>query len=249
MSAAHATTPLGRPVLVDAGWRAALVVVAAVAVALEAPAWARLPLSAAAALAVATFLLRRSDRGVLDGVLVQVGGAVVALVLLGVVLNLLPFGLGPVGWALAVGALELAALAGLAARRAPASHAVRRRRIPVAGIAWGAAAAAVLAATVAYSAVSFGTTHVAPLAIAAEPAGDAVTVTVTAGDAVGPFDLRLVTADGRTTLATSIEVGPGDTYTTRVPMPSTRAVLQLVPTGSGAPVRQLILDDAAAGTR
>src|SRR5213078_839779 len=59
MSALQLGVRPDRTVLVSAGWRATLVVAAAVAVALEAPAWARFPLSAAAVLAVATFLLRR----------------------------------------------------------------------------------------------------------------------------------------------------------------------------------------------
>ena len=239
-----------RPVLTGVGWRAALVVVAAVAVAIEVPAWVRLPLSAAAVLAVATFFLRRSGRrGVLDVVLVVAGGGLVVLALLGLLLNVLPTGITTPGWALVVGLFELAVLAFLAVFRAPMERAARpRRRPPVARLAWGAAAAAVLAGAGVYSTASYDATHVQPLAIAAEPHGSSITVTVGAGAAQGPFALDLVTADGRTVVAKNIRVGPGKQYTTRLPMPATRAVLQLVPAAGGSPIRSLILDDSAKAT-
>lgn len=241
-----------RTVLIGAGWRAALVVVAAVAVALEAPAWARLPLSVAAMLAVATFFLRRyGRRGRLDVVLVVAGGGLVALALLGLALNVLPTGIGPVGWAFAVGVLELAVLAFLAIFRAPVRfrlegdsaprHRISFRTDPL-GIVTGAAAVLVLVGAIVYSTVSYTATHVSPLAIASETNGSTVTVTVSAGDAQGPYELDLVTAKGRTVVATGIRIDSGDAYTTTVPAPSVRAVLQLVSTGSSMPVRQLILD-------
>lgn len=260
MSAPRTATRSGRQVLVDAGWRAALVVAGAVAVALEAPVWLRLPLSAVALAATAGLVLRSPRRGgVLHVVLLVAGGGLVALALLGLVLNLLPVGLGPIGWALGVGALELALLAAVVrrhptARSAGARGAVRHRRLPVVGIVrgigWGAAVAAVLVGAVVYSTASFEATHVEPLAITAEPDGDTMTLTVTAGSGQGPFDLDLVTAAGRSTVAAAVRVGPGDDYTTRIAVPDSRAVVQLVPTGSATPLRQLILDDAStAGTR
>jgi hypothetical protein len=248
----------GRDVLTAVGWRAALVVVAAIAVALETPVWGRLPLSLAAAVAVGTFFLRRyGRRGVLDVVLVLAGGGLVALALLGLVLNLLPFGLGPVGWALAVGVLELAVLAFLALFRAPhvetrsdggpAPSASVATRLP--GIAWGVVAAAVLVGAVVYSTGSYDATHVSPLAMSAEPDGTAVTITVSAGAQQGPFALDLVTADGRTTIASDVRIAAGASYSTRITDPAQRAVVQLVPAGQAAPVRQLILDDVTGGTR
>jgi hypothetical protein len=259
MNGVQPATRPDRRVLTGAGWRAALVVVAAVAVAVELPAWARLPLSAAAVLGVGTFFLRRSGgRGLLDLVLVVTGGGVVALTLLGLLLNVLPTGIGPLGWALAVGVLELVVLALLAVFRQPvprvhiegdpARRNTFKTHLPVAGIAWGAAAAAVLAGAVVYSTVSFDATHVSPLAIAAEPNGSSVTVTVSAGSEQGPYELDLVSADGRTVIARSIRVGSGNEFTERIPMPATRAVLQLVHAGSTTPVRQLILDRTAKAT-
>ena len=239
-----------RAALTGAGWRAALVVVAAVAVALQTPAWARLPLSAAALLGVATFVLRRSGRrGMLHVVLVVAGGGLVALVLLGLLLNVLPTGITAPGWALVVGLLELAVLAFLTLFRAPVERsAVARRRVPIAGVAWGAAAAAVLAGAVLYSTASFDATHVQPLAVAAEQHGRTVTVTVSAGDRQGPFRLDLVTAAGRTVIARDISVGADGRYSKRIALPATRAVLQLVPAGGGAAVRSLILDTSSEGT-
>lgn len=250
MSALQLGVRPDRSVIVGAGWRSALVVVAAAAVALEAPAWARLPLSLAAVLGVATFFLRRSGRrGLLDVVLVTAGGGLVALVLLGLALNVLPTGIGPLGWALAVGVLELAVLAFLAIFRAPAGRihfegAALRTTLKkhVIGIGTGTAAVLVLIGVIVYSTVSYDATHVSPLAIASETHGSSITVTVTAGGAEGPYELDLVTATGRTVLATGIRIGSGDAYTTAVPAPSERAVLQLVTAGSATPVRQLILD-------
>ena len=240
-----------RAVLTGAGWRAALVVAAALAVALEAPAWARLPLSVAAALGVASFFLRRyGRRGLLDVVLVVAGGGLVALVLLGLLLNVLPTGITAPGWALVVGLLELGVLAFLALFRSPVERtAGTRRRIPVAGLAWGAAAAAVLAGAVIYSTASFDATHVQPLAIAAEEHGSTADVTVSAGDRQGPFRLELVTADGRTVLAQDLRVGEDGRWTKRVALPPTRAVLQLVPASGGSAVRSLILDPSDGTTR
>lgn len=235
-----------RTVLLGAGWRAALVVVAALAVALEAPAWVRLPLSAAAMLAVASFFLRRSGRrGRLDVVLLLAGGGLVALALLGLLLNVLPTGIGPVGWALAVGVLELAVLAFLTIFRCEGDSAPRRRisfTTHLVGIVTGAAAVLVLVGAIVYSTVSYTATHVSPLAIGSETHGSTVTVTVSAGGAQGPFELDLVTVEGRTVVATGISVDSGDTYTTRIAAPDARAVLQLVSTGTSTPVRQLILD-------
>jgi hypothetical protein len=54
-----------------------------------------------------------------------------------------------------------------------------------------------------------------------------------------------VTTGGRTVVAKSVRIASGDTYSTSIATPATRAVLQLVPAGSTTPVRQLILDDTA----
>jgi hypothetical protein len=246
MSALQLGVRPGRTVLVGAGWRAALVVVAAVAVALELPAWARFPLSAAAVLAVGTFFLRRyGRRGVLDVVLVVAGGGLVALALLGLALNVLPTGIDALGWALAVGVLELLVLAFLAVFRAPVGGvASARRRVPVAAIGWGVAVAAVLAGAIGYSTLSYTSTHVAPLAIAAVPHGGTLTVSVTAGAEQGPYELDLVTATGRTVIARGIAVDEGATFSKSIATPTVRAVLQLTASGSSTPVRQLILDGA-----
>ncbi|MBW4042384.1 MAG: hypothetical protein HIU86_09700 [Acidobacteria bacterium] len=248
MSALHLPGRLDQRVLLGAGWRATLVVVAAVAVALELSPWARLPLSSAAVLGVATFFHRRSGRrGVLGVVLVVAGGGLVALALLGLLLDVLPTGIDPLGWGLAIGTTELLVLA-FVALFLPAAEGSRalRRRFPVAGIAWGGVAVLVLAGAVVYSTVSFDATHVSPLAIAAVPHGDSVTVTVSAGRDQGPYELDLVTTDGRTVIAKSVRASGAASYTTSIPMPATRAVLQLVAAGSTTPVRQLILDDTAA---
>ena len=61
--------------------------------------------------------------------------------------------------------------------------------------------------------------------------------------------MAAVLAEGRTVLAKSIDIAAGEVYSTRIPEPTTRAIVQLVPTGSTTPLRQLVLDDPTEATR
>ncbi len=207
----------GRPVLVDAGVRTALVVAAAVA------------LAAAA----------RIRRPALPAATVLAGGAVVALVLTGLVLNLLPAGLSGAAWGVAVAVLELVVLAITAAlpvrRHAP--------RIPLAVAVWGAAVTAVLAVTIAWCVASYGATHVRPLSLAATTDGDRVAVTISSGADAGPYELDLVTDRGRSVLARDVEVGPAGSRTVEATVPDgVRGLVQLRLAGATAPVRQLVVE-------
>jgi len=225
------------------------VVLAALAVALELPAWARVPMSAVAALATGIFFLRRyRRRGFLDALLTAVGGAVVLLALLGLVLNYLPGGLSVVNWGIGVGLLEVVLLVVLAVTLPPLPvRAAVRRRLPLASLGWAAGIAVVLIGALGWSVASFDATHVEPLAISAEPSGDSFVVTVTSGRNEGPYELDLVTSTGRSKIADAVSVGPDTDYAISLTLPAdTRGQVQLVKPGSTSSVRELILDTTNA---
>ena len=255
MSASVTTSRLAEPRqrfsrrrLVGLAWRTALVLLAAVGTVVGLPAGVRAPLSLAAALVVGVALLQRlRPSGLLRAATITIGGGVVALALLGIVLNLLPTGLSAAAWGVAVALLEIAVLLAVALRPIPASAASSstpaRLRPSAAAIAWTVVVLAVLGVAVTSSVVSFDATHIRPVAMAAKPAsGGAVTVSVSAGSDAGPYDVVLVTGGGRSTLARNVRITPDRPFSVRVPLPAgDRSLVQLVPTGSSVPVRQLIL--------
>lgn len=242
-----------RAVLADVTWRVVLVVLAALAVALELPAWARIPMSSVAALATGIFFLRRyRRRGFLDALLTAAGGGIVLLALLGLVLNYLPGGLSVLNWGIGVAVVEVAVLLALAVVLPPLPvRSPTRRRLPLVSLAWAAGVIAVLVGALGWSVASFDATHVEPLAIAAEPSGDSFVVTVTSGREEGPFELDLVTSAGRSKIADAISVGPDTDYAISLTLPAdTRGQVELVKAGSTTSVRELILDttDPAGAT-
>src|SRR5712671_2508826 len=86
--------PRLRRVLRDAGWRCGLVELAALVAAQGGPWPVAAPLSTLAAAVTVERLVRHRGRGLLDAVLVGSGGLLVTLILLGLLLDLLPGGLG-----------------------------------------------------------------------------------------------------------------------------------------------------------
>jgi len=242
---------LPRALVRDVAWRAALVVVAALAVAFEVTAVLRLPLSAAAAAVVIAYALRGRRRDAVGTALLVTGGAFIAVVLSGVVLNLTPAGLSGPGWAIAVGAGELVVLALTARRRhrapaaAEAASETPRGRIPLTTIGWVLVTGSVLTAALVWSTTSYDATHVAPVALSAQVDDGEAVVTVTAGAESGPFDLVLVEGARRTLLAEGISVGAGSETSTRFAFPElSRGTVQLVESGSTRPLRELVLDDS-----
>lgn len=248
-----ATAPATRTpgqVLRSLDWRAVLVVVATVGVVLEAPVWLRGPLTAAAAIGAITFCLpRRRRREPLDTALAVFGGIAVVLVVLGLLLNLLPTGLTAMAWGIAIGVIELAAMI-LFAFREPVAAARRPRedgasvprRAVVASI-WGVLVLGVLTVALVLSIGSYDRTHIPPVALGAQTSGGTTVVSIDSGRDADGLELRLVDADGRSTvLASDIAVGPGRAAEkVRVPA-STVGRLELVRDGSTRPLRTLILD-------
>lgn len=246
----------------DLAWRAALVVMAAVGVLLDVPSWAQVLLSVAAAVATLLFFLGRSrTRGPLDATLTALAIVVVAIMLLGVLLNVLPSGISTSGWAIGVGVIELVTLIALALLRAPKSTLRLRRRVPVSAIAWTLAVVAVLAGALSWSIASFSDTHVSPLVMdattssrptASQPivSRRSVVVTVSSGRDVGPYLLQVVEGSTRTTIARGIRIGPDAPGAITVTVPAnTRETLQLVRPGSTTPVRELIIDTTTNTTK
>jgi hypothetical protein len=233
-------------------WRAGLVVVAAAAVLVGLPAWARAPLSIAAALVTVLFVLRRVRmRGPLDSTLTALGVVVALLALLGLLLNVLPPGITEASWGLGIGIIELAVLVALVYWRAP--RVVARpwmRRVPASAMVWAVLVAGVLTTALLWSIASFNHTHVAPLAVAAVQSGDSVVVTVSSGRAQGPYELEVLSSAGRTVIARDIRVGPGHPSSVTLAVPAnTRETVQLVRAGSDASLRKLILDTTSAQTK
>lgn len=231
-------------------WRAGLVLVATAAVLFGLPAWARTPLSLAAALVTVLFYLRRyHGRGLVDGALTILGVIIAALALLGLLLNVLPSGISAASWGIGVGVVEITALILLAFWRAPKPVARRTRGLPPAIIIWTVLVTGVLAGALLWSISSFTGTHVPPLAVAAVPAGGSVVVTVSSGRDEGPYELQLVTSTGRAVLATDIRVGPENPLSITIALPdNARETVQLVRTGSQMSLRELILDTTTKGT-
>jgi hypothetical protein len=163
------------------------------------------------------------------------------------VLDVLPTGISAASWGIGIGLAELAALVALAFWRAPKPVTRSRpRHAPVGAIVWGVLVAAVLAGALVWSIDSFGSTHVAPLAVAAVPSDGSVVVTISSGRDSGPYVLRLVTGTGQTVLADEIRVGPDNPTTITVAVPeNTRETVEVTREGSETSLRELIIDSTA----
>jgi hypothetical protein len=237
--------------LVSLAWRAALVIVATVAIVLELPAWARAPLAIAAAAITVLYIFARFDRrGPLDKVLTSVGAVLVSLALLGILLNALPWGLSAASWGIGVGLIELVTLIGLTFLRPPTVRESGRARVKLSGIAWGVAIGVVLAGALTISTASFDQTHTAPLALSQSTSGNSTVVRITSGTAAGPYDLVRVSGTARTTLASAIEVGPHSSASVTVALhEGTREEIDLVKTGSTTVLRQVIIDTRIGTTK
>jgi hypothetical protein len=235
----------------DLAWRASLVVLATVGVLVGVPAWARAPLSiAAAVVTIMFFLRRRRSRGLIDSILSAIAILVVLLALLGLVLGVLPAGISAVSWGVGVGIIELAALFALAYWRAPTTVTRRVPRLRVATLVWTILVTGVLAGALIWSIGSFTSTHVAPLALGAVSSGGSVVVTISSGSDDGPYDLLLVTSTGRQLLARDIRVSAESPASITLVLPKhSREKVQLSHAGSTTSLRELILDTTTATTK
>jgi hypothetical protein len=250
---ARPTRPVGTDWATDLGWRAVLVVVAAVLGALSAPPALTTVVTAAAAVAVIDRVVRYRRRGMLDAALVGSGALVVVPGLIGLLLNYVPGGITATSWGVAlvlvgIGSLTLAGLARGPVPPSPFRPLLGRRSIPTA--AWSLAAVAVLTLALLLSVGSFHRTHVAPVDIAGTAVRNgSATVTLSAGSAQGPFELDLVTTSGRVAVARNITVTPDTSVAVVVAVPAgSRVLVQLVKPGTTTPLRQLTFDSSSTGT-
>ncbi len=248
-------------VLLAIGWRAALVIAAAAAAALGAPAWLTAPLTCLAAIVVAEWALRTRGRGLLDAALVGLAGIVLTAIGLGLILNVLPPGLTRPMWSLAAGLVGVNVLLAGLGRGASMSlfhQAWARlrggsddesggpptdRRSLFTGLACGVLAVVVIAGAFVISTRSAADARVDPLEISALTSSSGVQVRISSGTAQGPFDLILEVDAVPTTVATGVQVEQGIPISIPVTIPAAgRVLLELVPTGSTDPVRELIFD-------
>lgn len=230
--------------------RAVLVVVAAVLAFVGVPVVLGTVVTAVAVAAVAERCARLRRRGLVDAMLVGVGGVLVVAVLLGVVLNYVPGRLDRHTWAIGAAVVGLAALAVCATRPwTPSPLLALRRRPSVITATTVLAAVFVLGAAVVLSVRSFDGTTVDPLQLAAPGAvrdGQAQVV-LSSQEAVGPVDLVVVNGDVTTVLAAGVTVPAGGTLSEVVSVPDgDRVLVQLRQPGQSTALRSLILDGAGA---
>lgn len=224
----------------------AVVLLAALAISLFAPAWLAGPVVAVAVLLVAERLVRRRGRGALDALLVGLAGIGCALILLGLLLNLLPGGLTKLSWTVGVAVTGLAALLPTARDPLPSNpFATKLRQISDTTWIFSAAAVVVLGAAVALSARVVHQDEVAPLQIASTTtAPGQVRLTVSSGTAESGLSVVTHTGAARSVTASGLTVGPGRSATVALSTPASRRVLVDLVDRSGTTIRELILDPA-----
>lgn len=193
-------------------------------------------------------LVRLRRLGVVDGVLVVVGGVLVVVVLAGMAMGSTPVGLSPTTWVVALAVLSLVGL-GLAARLparppAPAADGLRASRpATLRVLPWAALAVLVVVGCVRLSAGSLAEYDTEPVQLAfGEVSGTEVEVVVRSGEAVGPLELR--TSDGTNeTSYPLVDVAEEGTSTTTVDLPPTgRFEVTLSYPDQTQPLRTLVLD-------
>lgn len=229
--------------------RAVFVVAAAVLAFLGAPSPVATVVAAVAVVALAERVARLRRRGLVDTVLVSVGGVLVTAALLWLLLNYLPGHLGRQAWAIGAGAAGVGALAVCAALPwAPSPLLALRRRPSVITATTSVAAMLVLGAAVVLSVHSFQSATVDPLQLAAPGSvqGGQAQVVLTSELSVGPLDLVVVDDDVTTVLVAGLVVPAGGSLSEVVAVPRGRHVLvQLRYAGQPAALRSLILDGAS----
>lgn len=244
-----ATTQVRATDRVGLAVRAALVVAAAVLAFFGAPSPVSTVVTAVAVVALAERIARLRRRGLVDTVLLTVGGVLVTAALLGLVLNYLPGHLSRHSWAAGAGAAGMVALAVCAVRPwTPSPLLALRRRPSIITATTTVAAVVVLGAAVVLSVRSFESATVEPLQLAAPGAvqGGQTQVVLSSQSSVGPLDLVVVDGDVTTMLVAGLTVPAGGSLSEVVPVPDgERVLVQLRYPGQRAALRSLILDGAS----
>ena len=262
--ATGAPTATGTAGITGAVLAAVLVVLAAAAVVADLPTGVRAPLSLLAIAATAARLARHRRRGLLDAVLVGVGGSLVVLALTGMVLGLTPAGLHPGTWAVALAVLALAGLA-VSAVRPPATALLEAplrdrfagdvtsddgtsggagRRTLLRTAPWAAAALAVSVVALVVAVRSTDAGEVTPVQMSlASLAGTQAVVVVSAEEATGGLELRTDPGDGSAVTYPLLSVPAGGSVSTTVVVPTTgRIVVTVSNPGQVRPLRTLVVN-------
>jgi hypothetical protein len=246
------TRPAGAtPLLVGA---VVLVVAAVVAVLLDGPTWLRSVLVLAATAATAAQLVRRGwRRSTLDRVLTAVGGALVVLVLVGMVLGVSGIGLRAGTWAVGLGVLALVGLLVSAltpgrereasVEAAPvAEGSLRRAVLRTSPWVLAAVAVTVVALVVAVRSVDENSTSPVQMSLVSLDGAQAV-VEVSSEEAAGPLELRTDPGDGSAVTYPLFSVPEGGTVRTTVVVPvQGKVVVTVSNPGQVQPLRTLVVN-------
>ncbi|MEO3937853.1 hypothetical protein V3N99_14000 [Dermatophilaceae bacterium Soc4.6] len=229
----------------DLVWRAAVVVAGTGSALLAGPALLTGSLTLVGVLLAAERLATMRRLGRLDALLVSIGGALSALVLVGLVLGSTALGLHRTTWTVALGAASLVALA-LAAltprpaspRRARAHTAVTLRTLP-----WVVAAVVVVGVAVSMSVQSVTSGETPPVQMSlGRVEGTTVPVVISGSDRAGPVELRTA-IDGNEVSYPLVVLDPARPTTIDVALPTSgRYTITLNRPDQTQPLRTLILD-------
>lgn len=226
-----------------------LLVTIAAAVAAGGAAWPlALPLVVAASVATVECCVRSRRRGLLDAVAVGVGGWLVAVILVGLVLAVLPGGLARSSWAIALGVVGIAAL--LVCRRRPPQEPIPALSSwwprPVNLALYVGAGSLVLAALVGSVLSAQGEQPDLQLSVrrpdtlATSPVSSVV---VSASAARGPLQLVVDTGRGARLLGGPFVVDAGRSHTASVRVPDgSRVTVSLVDARDRSVLRWVSLD-------
>ena len=209
-------------------------------------------LLAASSAVVVRSAVRNRRRGPLDAVAVGVGGWLVAVLLVGLVLNALPGGLNRTSWALGLAAAGTAAL--LLGPRDPSPLVTWRGRRPRPSTVLCSLGAVLLAATaLVVSVVGAGSGGASSVQLSvADPGGlegdpGWATVLVTAGADRGPFQLTVDRGHGVQDQGGPFVVPAGGQYAAQVVVPEgVRTAVVLHRAGDPSPLRWVTLDRPSA---
>ena len=199
-------------------------------------------------------LTRLRGTGTIDRVLVGTGGALVLLVLTGMLLGSTPLGLSPTSWVVALALLGLGGLllAAVVPARAPLAGGTREplgaagrwdRRRALLLLPWVAVATVVVVASVQLTGASLSSADAAPVQMSfGRVSGTEVDVVVSSSDAVGPLEVRTSTR-GNEISYPLFDVEEDGSVTTTLSLPETgRYVVTLSYPDQTKPLRTLILD-------
>lgn len=236
---------------------AALLLASVVLVATAAPTAVRAPVVLLAVGATAARLARHRGRSGLDTALVAVGGALVVLVLVGLVLGV-AVGLSPVNWVVGLTVPGLLALAASALRpprpadpadAAPDEDGGRdggrpARRSVLLVAPWVAASVAVTVVALGLSLRGATDAEQAPVQMSfASLEGAEAVVVVSADETTGPLELRTDPGDGSAVTYPLFTVPAGGAVSTAVVVPTTGKVTVTVNNpGQDRPLRTLVVN-------